>query len=135
MGYNINAEIEYQKVIHNIPFNKRKDYKCDFYIKERDLYVEVKGFMTLYAVNKLLYLQNHSGVNFYILQTTEEDWITPHDGSCSIKEKNEKNIEIQIKELLDKSIPTEELVARSKQRLNDYIEFRKGDIERWISNN
>ncbi|MDY6397113.1 MAG: hypothetical protein SPL22_05220 [Treponema sp.] len=72
--YKIPSKKEYS--ITDIPFNKTKVYRPDFYLPEKDLYIEIKGFMTLFNVNKLLYLlRKRLPTNFCILQMTDETWI------------------------------------------------------------
>lgn len=55
-----NVEYEYQPTIENVAFAKSGKYTADFKVYTRDkseyVIVEIKGFMTYEAVNKLKYL-------------------------------------------------------------------------------
>lgn len=126
-----------QYKIFDIPFTQRHYHLVDFYLPDYDLYIEVKGFMTLYQINILKYLLKYRKEKFYILQVTEEDWITPYNKSKygSLKNKFSLNKEIQYKEILKlkrKNITTMELQKLSLTRLNKYIKHRDKDIEKWI---
>ena len=134
-----NNNIKYvsQKTVNNCPFNRGGKYKIDFYLPDYDLYIEVKGQMTMYQVNVLRYCSEYLGKNYYILQMTSEDWIGPY--SCSglknIRSKIMQDTATQFNEILDLSqnrITTDELCKRSKIRLEKYIAYRNGDISRWI---
>ena len=52
-------------------FTRNKLHKVDFFLPKQNLYVEVKGFMTLYAINTLRFYLEHSPLNFMLLQMTE----------------------------------------------------------------
>lgn len=126
-----------QYKIEGAPFNRRNYHLVDFYLPELDLYVEVKGFMTLYQVNVLTYLSKYSGKHFYILQVTEEDWIRPYskeiDGSLSNKFIENKEIQYnEILKLQKGKYTAKELNKLSFKRLNQYIKHRSKDLDRWI---
>ena len=74
-----NVEYEYQPIIENVAFAKSGKYKADFkvYTRNKSEYViiEIKGFMTFEAANKLRYLLFVHPENFYIFQMTEKDWL------------------------------------------------------------
>ncbi|GAB6392942.1 MAG: hypothetical protein MdMp014T_2315 [Treponematales bacterium] len=59
------------------PWKTKKSKKsptCDFYLPDQDIYVEVKGFMTIEAVEKIKFLCKQD-FKYYCLQTTEgKDW-------------------------------------------------------------
>jgi hypothetical protein len=64
--------------------------KCDFYVKTTNLYVEVKGFMTVEQILKIKWLAQQ-GFNYYLLQMTEgKDW--PSDVDQQIREICDKNL-------------------------------------------
>lgn len=74
-----NVEYEYQPIIENVAFAKSGKYKADFKVYTRDkseyVIVEIKGFMTYEAVNKLKYLLVNHPENICIFQMTEKDWL------------------------------------------------------------
>lgn len=77
-GYNHNEVFGTHIKIDGIPFNKGGQHEVDFRLvssKGEELFVEVKGEMTLLEINKLQYLLNETSYNFYVLQLTEIDWI------------------------------------------------------------
>jgi len=47
--------------------------KCDFFLPVGDIYVEVKGFMTIHTMAKMFWFARQSNLNYYILQGTEKD--------------------------------------------------------------
>jgi hypothetical protein len=103
-----------QYKIFDVPFTQRHYHLVDFYLPDYDLYIEVKGFMTLYQINILKYFLKYRKEKFYILQVTDEDWINPYIKSKygSLKNKFLLNKEIQYKEVLKlkrKKITTKEL--------------------------
>ncbi|MBR6445504.1 MAG: hypothetical protein IKS94_03615 [Prevotella sp.] len=126
-GINYCTQVE----ISGCPFTKNKKHKVDFYLPDKDLHVEVKGQMTLFATNVLNWLLNYSGKQFYILQMTEEDWIEPFDRvkHKSIQNKKRMNINKQFTEIVSNT--SCELSNESKKRLQSYISYRNGDIARW----
>ena len=130
--YKIPTKKEYS--ITDIPFNKTKVYRPDFYLPEKDLYIEIKGFMTLFNVNKLLYLlKKRLPTNFCILQMTDETWIPEiyQDKTLtSINKKIDKSIEIQFDEI--KNLSAQELHDISLNRLEAYIELNKRELEDWL---
>lgn len=124
--------------IDNIAFNKGKKHDVDLILTSRDgnkLYVEIKGQMTYLEVNKLRYLLGLRR-HFYILQLTEIDWIESYDKSKhgSKYQKSKKDFEDQIEELVkfvNGELSGKELSDLSIKRLNDYIEYRSQDLDRW----
>lgn len=140
-GLKLGDDFEFFKEIDNIPFTKSKKHKVDVMLtsrKERNekLYVEIKGQMTYLEVNKLLYLQKMPSYHFYILQLTELDWMGPYTGQSAKDafEKSKKDFETQVQELVDfvkGEVTCGELSKRSKKRLQDYIDYRANDLERW----
>lgn len=137
-GIKLMRDFRLHSIIGDVPFNKRKKHAVDLVLKSHnghELFVEIKGQMTYLEVNKLLYL-HRTPLNFYILQLTEIDWIEPYDKSKhkSMKQKSKDDFEKQIDELVDfvkGTVSGKELSERSIKRLNDYIDFRKKDLEVW----
>ena len=130
--YKIPSKKEYS--ITDISFNKTKVYRPDFYLPEKDLYIEIKGFMTLFNVNKLLYLlRKRLPTNFCILQMTDETWIPEiykDKTLTSINKKIDKSIETQFDEI--KNLSAQELHDISLKRLEAYIELNKRELEDWL---
>ena len=133
--------VEIHPKISECIFNLGGKHAVDFLLKRHNLYIEVKGYMTLYAINKMKYLErllNGSGRWYYIFQATEESWMHPFDDVFISKEqRNEycrKNVSAQceeLKKLETGEVSVEELAQRSKARLENYIWHRGGDLSRW----
>jgi len=95
-----NIKYEKQKEIPvEVPWSKRKP-KCDFYLVDIDLYVEVKGFMTLESMFKIYYLMSQKSINYVLLQMTEGVSLFMEE-DFSIRENVERNIEIQFNAILN----------------------------------
>lgn len=129
---------EAQYKIFDIPFTQRHYHLVDFYLPDYDLYIEVKGFMTLFQINVLKYLLKYRKEHFYILQVTEEDWIKPYNKSLhnSLRNKLELNRDMQYKEIIKLkkgNIDINSLQKVSLKRLKDYIKYRKKDINTWVN--
>ena len=74
--HNINMEFQKPVPIDDYPWKtslSRSAPKCDIYLVDYDLYIEVKGFMTIEAMSKLAFLSNQS-YKYYIFHATEFDW-------------------------------------------------------------
>ena len=84
LGLKLEEDFKFFTEIDNTPFTKSNKHKVDVMLTSRKdgskLYVEIKGMMTYIEVNKLQFLLNETGKNFYILQLTELDWIKPYKG-------------------------------------------------------
>lgn len=140
-GFNHNGVFKTHVKIDGVPFNNSKIHEVDLKlisIKGEELFVEVKGEMTLLETNKLRYLFNETSLNFYLIQLTDIDWIEPYSKEKYQKKsiKSKQDFDTQIFELVSfikGEITGEEMSARSKKRLEDYIEFRAKDLETWIS--
>jgi hypothetical protein len=142
---NNNIELESQKVIpiDNCPWkNSNKiSSKCDIYLPQADLYIEVKGFMTIFAMAKMSWFCKQN-INYYIFQGTEEDWslnigniIDENYKSENIRPKYklfEYNFEYQIKEIVAINKSKENVSKISLLRLKDFIKKR---IEEYIKVN
>ncbi len=143
------AGIRYERQVEvgRSPFLKRGRHKVDFVLhrrdkdgNEEDLYVEVKGLMTYYAVNVLQYLLEHSGKNFYIYQATDEDWIdrcVPNKVISSAKKKIEQNREAQKDEIRkffngEEGFSAADMAKKSMERLEKYKSVRARDVGYWV---
>ena len=113
-------------------YNKRDDAKTDFLLTDYNLYVEVKGEMTLFEVNKMKYIYAFTDYNYYVMQMTCEDWVSPDDGTKD-KIPHDTNIqEDEILKLVSGKMTAEGLCKVSRKRLYDYIATRERDIANWI---
>ena len=132
------VDFDFHQKINNVLFNKGKKHDVDLVMTSRTgdkLYVEIKGQMTYFEVNKLKYLLGLRR-NFYIMQLTEIDWITPFEQTHyhSKFQKSKHDFEVQIDELVDfvkGEVSGNELKSRSIERLNNFIEYRSHDVDRW----
>lgn len=139
-GLIFNDNFAFHQKIDNVLFNERKKHDVDLVLTSQNgdkLYVEIKGQMTYLEVNKLKYLLGLRR-NFYILQLTEIDWIQPYDanGNMSKFQKSKDDFHTQINELVafvNGRETGEQMKQKSKERLDDWINYRATDIERWKS--
>lgn len=120
--------------INKVPFNKNGIYKPDFYLPQKDLYIEVKGFMTIWTVNKLQYLlKKRLPENFCILQMTEDWWIPAvrdDETLTSAKSKIAKSIAIQFEEI--KKLSAKQLHDLSLERLEEYLIVNQKELDKWL---
>ena len=116
-------------------FNAGSEREADFYLPEYDLYIEVKGAMTHYEYNKLMWLVEESGEKVYVLVDDNADWNGLHDARFETAAEKKRYVLIkQIKELmaLKKGIlKADDLVELSKLRLREYVITRSADNIRW----
>ncbi len=120
------------------PWKKPRSHKpkCDFYLPQALLYVEVKGFMTIHAMAKMSWLCRQKSIRYYILQGSEDDWNpylhSPLNNSRPEKRTTRKNIEQQILELSwlvqHGSSGASQL---SLARLKDYVRIRIDEYTTW----
>ena len=140
-------EIKYetQKVIplDNCPWKKGRNIKskCDIYLPSSKFFIEVKGFMTMFAMAKMSWFCRQD-INYFIFQGTEFDWpigkcdtILNNYNISDISTKSgilKYNIDYQIKELIkiekecnlncnDESLFR--LKGFIKNRIDEYIEY------------
>ena len=72
----IKLELQKPVPINEYPWKTKRSKtspKSDIYLVDFDLYIEVKGFMTIEAMSKLAYLSNQN-FKYYIFQGTEFEW-------------------------------------------------------------
>lgn len=132
------VKFKWQEPIERCPFVKRGKHKVDFYLKDPELYIEVKGWMSYASVNELEYLLRHSGKNFYILQVTNEDWMEMYEEKKhkSIAKKIAQNEKLQLEEIakfVNGELKAQEMVELSLKRLEEFKVLRSGDIQRWLN--
>lgn len=140
----IKFEIHKPVPIENYPWQtgrSKTSPKCDIYLTEFDLYIEVKGFMTYRAVSKLSYLSRQK-FKYYIFQGTESQWNPTLKSFIQIDEfenqseskKLVSNIDFQIRELInlkDNHDFLETISAVSLARLKNYIEIKIEEYKSW----
>jgi len=115
--------------------------KCDFFLPQGNLYVEVKGFMTIHAMAKMSWFCRQKDIRYYIFQGTEEDWspyiesplsMEPYPVPESKQRRREQNITHQTRELVwlvsNNSARGSSL---SLARLKEYITIRISEYEKW----
>lgn len=127
-----------QPSLQGCVFERGGKYTPDFLLNDYNLYIEVKGWMSLYAVNMLLYC--HRMLNgplwYYVFQGTEEGWMNPFDemNCTNPTQLCEQNIQKQFQELeglKTGKVTAQELSLLSRKRLENYIWHRNGDLSRW----
>lgn len=115
--------------------------KCDFFLPVGNIYVEVKGFMTIHAMAKMSWFSRQEDIRYYILQGTEEDWNPYLDSPQGIargaipsskRKIRDQNISHQVQELawLASNSP-HKASSLSLIRLKDYIGQRISEYEDW----
>ena len=140
----INFEIHKPVPIEKCPWQTLRSKtapKCDIYLSDFDLYVEVKGFMTYRAVSKLSYLSRQN-FKYYIFQGTEFQWDPTIDtyldfsnaASDKETEKLKFNINHQIQELINLKLHPDFLNNISHitlKRLKNYIDIKIKEYISW----
>lgn len=140
LGLKLGEDFDFFREIDDIPFTRGKKHKVDIMLTSRKdgskMYVEIKGMMTYLEVNKLRYLLSETGKDFYILQLTELDWISPYTGQSARDafEKSKSDFETQVQELVgfvEGRLKGKTLSTRSQKRLKDFIKYRNKDLQKW----
>jgi hypothetical protein len=140
----INFETQKPVPIDNYPWQSNRSMtspRCDIYLTDLDLYIEVKGFMTYQAVSKLSYLSRQN-FNYYIFQGTESQWNPTIDTYLNfnkiVKDKETKilnfNINHQIQELINLKSNSKFMVNISQttlKRLKNYIDIKIDEYKSW----
>lgn len=114
---------------------------CDLYLPDAKLYVEIKGFMTIYAMAKMAWL-SQAGFGYYVFQATEEDWDPFTDALDAARKPPEEggtrrirsNVARQVEEL--RFVCSEPARASqcghvSRARIRRYIEIRATEFKEW----
>ncbi len=127
--------------------HSRKSPKCDIYINSLDLYIEVKGFMTMEAMAKMGFFTTQENIKYYIFQGTEWEWnpwineikSSKHDYTSMRKSIILKeNINHQLKELLYfKTFPDylKYINNITRRRLQDFIKIKICQYNTWTKSN
>lgn len=144
--YKINYETQVPVPIEKYPWKTERTKtspKCDIYLPEFDIFIEVKGFMTYQAVSKLSYLSRQD-FKYYIFQGTEPQW-NPYIDSylpqnnenlgMTKKSKMDNLINFQINELVNlKESPDnfrERISDITLKRLQNYISIKIKEYIDW----
>lgn len=91
-----------------------KQAKADFYIPTADLYIEVKGQMTLHQVAKSLYLAQKSAHAYYLYQATEEDWDPTLGALIHISQPPPPSIQEAARKAYNRHIQQQELIQLAR---------------------
>ena len=120
----------------------RTNPKSDFYLPKYELYIEVKGFMTIEAISKMAFLSKQK-VRYYIYQCTEYEWNpfignqnTNKDENIKYGKSKSKQLEInineQINELCDHNEQFfENISVATLSRLKDFIQKKVDQYQEW----
>ena len=135
---NIQFECQNKIPLDTWPWKKPRSHKpkCDFFLPQASIYVEVKGFMTIHAMAKMSWLCRQKNIRYYILQGSESDWNpylnSPLNNSSPVQRTTQQNIEQQIRELhwLIQQNPAG-ASQLSLVRLKDYIRTRINEYMIW----
>ena len=135
---NIQFECQNKMPLEDWPWKKPRSHKpkCDFFLPQASIYVEVKGFMTIHAMAKMSWLCRQKNIRYYILQGSEDDW-NPHlnsllNNSSPAQRTTQQNIEQQIQELrwlIQQD--SDDASKLSLARLKDYIRIRVNEYTMW----
>lgn len=135
---NIQFECQNKMPLDDWPWKMPRSHKpkCDFFLPQASIYVEVKGFMTIHAMAKMSWLCRQKNVRYYILQGSETDWNpylhSPLNNSSPSKRTVQQNIEQQIQELcLFVQHDSNDVSQVSLARLKDYIRMRIDEYTTW----
>jgi hypothetical protein len=141
----INFEIQKTIPIDDYPWKTNRSLtppKCDIYLNDFDLYIEIKGFMTYQAVSKLSYLSRQD-FKYYIFQGTESEWnpfigtniMTVNNPTCPQKSSSiESNIKHQLDELINLKNDSDffrRISLISLSRLRYYISVKINEYQNW----
>ena len=135
---NVQFERQNKMPLDDWPWKRPRSHKpkCDFFLPQASLYVEVKGFMTIYAMAKMSWLCRQKKIQYYILQGSEDDWNpylnSPLNNATPTQRTTRQNIKQQIQELrwLIQHNP-DGASQLSLARLKDYIRIRIDEYKTW----
>ena len=119
------------------PWKKPRSHrpKCDFFLPDTKIYIEVKGFMTIHAMAKLAWLSRQT-FRYYILQGTEDDWNpylnSPLKTVCPPARAARTNLKQQVDELVWLIHNDPDMASQlSMVRIKDYIRIRVEESTSW----
>jgi hypothetical protein len=110
--------------IENFPWKTERTKhspRVDFYLEATNIYIEVKGFMTIEAMSKMAFLCKQD-FPYYIFQVTEKDWL-------GLSEKD--SINYQFSELMNTENKTD-LSSISYARLKQFIGKKAEIYQSWV---
>ena len=141
--------ISYEKqkpiIITDYPWKtnrSRSSPKVDFYLPENNLYIEIKGFMTMEAMSKMSFLARQC-CNYYIFQGTEYEWNPFIENDTPIKSKefkgtlsNSKQLELNISEQINEICTNtrdyfDNISSKTLLRFQDFIRKKIDQYEKW----
>ena len=132
--------VECQPEIDDCVFEEGGKYTADFYLRDIDLFIEVKGYMTVFEANKYQYVFALDNKNYYLFHAYNEDWFGESvDINKSVRDIHEELYQTQLEELRalltcngngpKKAVA--ELSDKCRARLAAYIKLRSHDLEKW----
>ncbi len=135
-----NVQFEFQNRIplDDWPWKRPRSHKpkCDFFLPQASIYVEVKGFMTIHAMAKMSWLCRQNKIRYYILQGSENDWNpylnSPLNKSTPAQRTLQQNMGQQIQELIWLIQHDPDRASQlSLARLKEYIRIRIEEYTTW----
>jgi hypothetical protein len=141
----INFEIHKPIPIGDYPWKTNRSMtspKCDIYLNDFDIFIEIKGFMTFQAVSKLSFLSRQD-FKYYIFQGTELEWnpfinTNISTDNYSIKLRNNARLESNIKHQLNELINLKKdsdfyrrISLITLSRLKQYISVKIDEYQNW----
>ena len=118
--------------------NKAGKHEADYRIqnaKGDELFIEVKGSLTYFEVNKLLFLTEVYKRPFYILEVTNEDWMGACGNERGATGKKIAGVTLQqyeeIRQFWMGNKSAQEMNDLASTRLHQYIEVRNNDLKVW----
>ena len=121
----INYECQAVINIEDRPWGNKRPLQSDFYLPDKKLHVEVKGFMTLESMFKIGWLLNnlHKKTDTYycLIQASEHLYMYDEVSAKTQADRKKQNLEIQINELI--TLAPAELNRRSIQRVEKFIQL------------
>lgn len=141
----ISFEIQKPVPLDNFPWKTNRSWtspKCDIYLNDFDIYIEIKGFMTYQAVSKLSYFSRQD-FKYYIFQGTEHEWNPFIDTNIktdnnTINFSNSARLEGHIKHQLDELINLKRdsdfykrISLITLSRIRHYISVKIDEYQNW----
>ncbi len=143
--HQINFELQKAVPLEYYPWQtsrSKSSPRCDIYLNDFDLYIEVKGFMTYMAVSKLSYLSRQN-FKYYIFQGTENEWnpsidtyidLDSHSNILRDNRQLNENIKHQLNELINLKTDSyflENISQVTLKRLKDYMSIKINEYRTW----
>jgi len=107
------------------------NHKVDFYIPNNDIFIEIKGWMTIHAMSKMMWLANNLN-NYYIFQMTENDWNPFLDSPLKHQNGQISKYNQQLQEILFFTKNNcQDINNITKSRIRFYIQTRINEYKLW----